>query len=197
MIGNWKDRILIYYTSLNYGFTTIEILTVLPLLSLVILLIFSSVSSNIYSIRKIDSELEMQQQAQLILDFLESKIIESTGVSYLQDNKGFQKHNTNERVYISRIIFKNHPERSDKGYIFSLTKDSQYEYYNLKYGVGLAGGATNELGNFIDGIEVEPIPIDKKYTEANGINIKIDFKMDGNTLTFENSYYFRNSNRGH
>jgi len=195
MIGKWKDRFLFYYTSQTNGFIIIEILTVLPLLSMIILLVFSIASTNINNIRKLDSEIEMQQQAQFILDFMESKIIESIGVSYLQDIEGFQKHNTNERVYISKIIFKNPPGRSDKGYIFSLSKDSQNNYYNLKYGIGLAGGATDELGNYIDGIEVEPIPSDKKYTDANGIKIKIDFNIEGNILTFENSYYFRNSHR--
>ncbi|HHY76941.1 MAG TPA: hypothetical protein GX498_00340 [Clostridiales bacterium] len=195
MIGKWKGKFLFYYTSQNNGFIIIEVLTVLPILSMIIFLVFYAVSSNINNISKLDSEIEMQQQAQFILDFMESKIIESIGVSYLQDIEGFQKHNTNERVYISKIIFKNPPERSDKGYIFSLSKDSKNNYYNLKYGIGLTGGAADELGNYIDGIEVEPIPSDKKYTEANGIKIKIDLKVEGNILTFENSYYFRNSHR--
>lgn len=187
MIGNWKGK--------SKGFTIIELLITLPLFGIIVLLIFTATASNMNAIKNVDAEVELQQQAQLIFDFMEEKIIQSTGVIYLQDLKGFQKQSTNEKLFMSKIIFKNSPDHKDKGYIFALTKDLENDCYNLKYGIGTAGGANDELGNYIHNIEVEPIPKNKNYYEADGIHIKISFSLDGYDLAFENSYFFRNSGR--
>ncbi|SHI92447.1 PilW family protein [Lutispora thermophila] len=187
MIGNWKGS--------KKGFTIIELLITMPIFGIIILLVFTATISNMNTIKHIEAEVELQQQAQLIFSFMEEKIIQSSGVIFLQDSKGFQKHNTNEKLSILKIIFKNPPNHKDKGYIFALSKDSENDYYNLKYGIGTWGGASNELGNYIRKIEVEPIPKNKKYNEADGINIKIYFSLEGYTLAYENSYFFRNSSR--
>lgn len=195
MIGNWKASSLTEILSDKKGFTTIELLVTIPIFGILILLVFTSTASNMNTIKNIEAEVELQQQAQFIFDFMEEKIIQSTGVIYLQDSKGLQKHNSNEKVSILKIIFKNSPDHKDKGYIFALTKDPQNDCYNLKYGIGTMGGASDEVGNFIQNIEVEPIPLHKNYNEADGIYICINFVLDECTLTFENSYFFRNSNR--
>lgn len=195
MSGFWKDNKMEKVMPAKNGFTTIELLVTMPIFSILVLLIFTSTTSNMNIIKNIEAEVELQQQAQFILDFMEEKIIQSTGVIYLQDSSGFQKHNTNEEVSLLKIIFKNSPDHTDKGYIFALVKDPNNDYYNLKYGVGTIGGASDEVGNFIQSIEIKPIPLYKNYTEAEGINICINFFLDGCNLTFENSYFFRNFSR--
>ena len=175
------------------GFTTIELLISLPLFGMIMLLIFSVTASNMRSMNCIDKDVELQQQAQFIFNFIEEKIIESTGLIYLEDTRGFQKHNTKDKVFLRKIIFKNLPDRKDKGYIFSLSKDPEYAYFNLKYGIGVLGGASVEVGNYIDSIEVEPIPLDMNYNEADGVVFRINFLFDGYAATFENSFHYRNT----
>lgn len=175
------------------GFTTIELLISVPLFGMIVLLIFSVITSNMKYLNNIDKDVELQQQAQFIFNFIEEKIIESTGLIYLEDTRGFQKHNTKDKVFLRKIIFKNLPDRKDKGYIFSLSKDSGYAYFNLKYGIGTKGSATVEVGNYIDSMEAQPIPADYNFDEADGIFLKINFIIDGYAATFENSFHYRNT----
>lgn len=183
----------------NKGFTIMELLISLPLFGMIIILIFSVTSSNMRTINNLDKDVELQQQAQFIFGFMEEKIIESTGVIYLEDMKGFQKHNTKDKVYLKKIIFKNlpvgrdYPHRKDKGYIFLLSKDPECNYFNLKYGVGVMGGASDEVGNYIESMEAEPIPADKNFNEADGIFLRIYFLLDGYASSFESSFYYRNA----
>lgn len=178
------------------GFTIIELIIAMSLFGMLFSLIFSAAGFILRTLNTIDKDVELQQQAQFIFSFMEDKIVESAGVSYLSDNKGFQKHDTNDKVCLGKIIFKNLPDRKDKGYIFSLSKDPEYDYFNLKYGVGLYGGASDEAGNYISSMEVEPIPSDKVYTESEGIVLRINFVLEGHSLACENSYHYRNSSGG-
>lgn len=178
------------------GFTVIEIIIAIFLFSLLLSVILSAAAFCMKTLNTIDDDVELQQQAQFIFNFIEDKIIESAGVVYLQDNKGFEKHNTSDKVCLGKIIFKNSPGRKDKGYIFRLTRDPEYAYFNLKYGIGLFGGASDEVGNYIASMEVEPIPADKIYTESEGILFRINFILDGHSLVCENSYHYRNSSGG-
>ena len=180
----------------NYGFTLIEVLISIALYSILIALVFSTMNFNINSLYKVERNVEIQQQAQFIFNFMEEKIMESTGLIYLEDMQGKSKHNTNENIFLKKIIFKNKPDRVDKGYIFQLSKDPEYDYYNLKYGIGLSGSATVEAGNYIENIELMPLPLDKKYNEADGIIIKINFVFDGYRAAAENIFHYRNANEG-
>ena len=180
----------------NDGFTLVEVLISISLYGFLITLIFLSMNFNINSMSKIDKNLEIQQQSQFIFNFMEEKVMESSGLIYLEDMQSKSKHNTNESILIQKMIFKNKPDRIDKGYIFQLSKDPEYDYYNLKYGVGLSGSATVEAGNYIENIQVEPIPSNKNYNEADGIIIRINFVFDGYRAEAENVFHYRNANDG-
>lgn len=175
------------------GYTIIEILVVLVLFSILLTMIFSITTFSIKTLNMIDKDIELQQQAQFIFNFMEKKIIESMGVIYLDDRQGNKKHNTNDKVVLNNIIFKNPPDCEFPGYIFTLDTEPEYDYYNLKYGNGDRGIGTVEVGNYIDSMEVEPIPEDKTYCEADGIVLRINFILAGHAFTCENSFYFRNS----
>lgn len=179
----------------NKGFTLIELIISLALTGIVLSIIFSILISNISMFHINDKDIELQQQGQFIIGFLEDKIIESTGITYLQDSNGITKHETHEKVNLKKIIFKNIPEATDKGYIFQLSKDPSYNYYNIKYGIGLSGTPTVEVGNYIEKIEVEPIPLDSIYTEAKGLAFEILFNFEGKKKIFRTQLFFRNYKR--
>lgn len=181
----------------DFGFTLIELMISIALFGILISLIFSVFSVNMNTVDKINKKVEIQQQAQFIFNFIEEKIIESKGIIHIEDINGSMKHDTNELVRIKKIIFQNNETRKEKGYIFNLIKDYEAGSYNLKYGIWLSGTGTVEVGNYIENIEVEPMPSDKIYTEANGIVIRINFIFDGEKDSVENRFFYRNSGRGY
>ncbi|MFA5524047.1 MAG: prepilin-type N-terminal cleavage/methylation domain-containing protein [Tissierellales bacterium] len=180
---------------LNKGFTLVELIISLALTGLVITIILSIFISDMTMFHINDKDIELQHQGQFILGFLEDKIIESTGITYLNDSNGSNKHETNEKVNLKKIIFKNIPGAEANGYIFQLSKDPKHNYLNLKYGKGLSGSPTVEVGNYIEKIEVEPIPQNSVYTEAKGLALEILFDFDGSKKTFRSHFLFRNYNR--
>lgn len=181
----------------DFGFTLIELMISIALFGILISLIFSVFSVNMNTVDKINKKVEIQQQAQFIFNFIEEKIIESKGIIHIEDINGSMKHDTNELVRIKKIIFQNNETRKEKGYIFNLIKDYEAGSYNLKYGIWLSGTGTVEVGNYIENIEVEPMPSDKIYTEANGIVIRINFIFGGEKDSVENRFFYRNSVRGY
>ncbi|SCG83298.1 hypothetical protein DW1_1728 [Proteiniborus sp. DW1] len=183
------------YRISNRGFTLIELIISLALTGIILSIILSILISNISMFHINDKDIELQQQSQFIIGFLEDKIIESIGITYLQDDNGITKHETNEKVNLKKVIFKNIPEADDEGYIFQLSKDPSHNYYNLKYGEGLSGVSTVEVGNYIEKIEVEPIHVDNIYTEAKGLALEILFNINGKKKAFRTQLFFRNYHR--
>lgn len=177
------------------GFTLIELIISLALTGIIVSIILSILISNITIFHNNDRDIEIQQQGQFIIGFLEDKIIESSGITYLQDSSGGTKHETKDRVTLNKIVFRNVPEAIEEGYIFQLSKDLKYNYYNLKYGIGLSGTPTVEVGNYIEKIELEPIPLDSIYTEAKGVALEIHFNCNGKRKAFETKFFFRNYHR--
>lgn len=183
------------FRKFNKGFTLIELIISLALTGIIVSIILSILISNITMFQNNDKDIEMQQQGQFIIGFLDEKVIESCGIVFIQDMDGSTKHETNEKVILKKIILKNIPEVTDKGYIFQLSKAPSYYTYNLKYGIGLSGSASVEVGNYIERIEVEPVPSDKIYTEAKGLSFTIFFDFDGHKKAFKTQLFFRNYHR--
>lgn len=181
----------------DFGFALIELMISIALFGILITLIFSIFNTNMKIFSKINNKVEIQQQAIFIFNFMEEKIMESKGITIVEDINGRTKHTTNEIVNIKKIIFKNNETRDEKGYIFNLIRDYGVGSYNLKYGIGLYGIGTIEVGNYIENIETEPIPSDKIYTEADGIIIRINFIFEGEKAGVENRFFFRSSDRGY
>ncbi len=177
---------------ISNGFTLIELIITLALAGIIITIIYSFFFSSITMFHRNDKDIELQQQGQFIIGFLEEKIIESCGITYLQDMNGHVKNETNEVINLKKIIFKNIPGASDKGFVFQLSKEPNFNTYSLKYGVGLSGTPTIEAGNYIEKIQVRPIPSDKIYIEAKGLDLKIFFYFDGQKKSFETQFFFRN-----
>lgn len=180
-----------------FGFTLVELMISIALFGILVTLIFSIFNTNMNIFDKINKKVEIQQQAIFIFNFMEEKIMESKGIISVEDINGRIKHTTNEIVKIKKIIFKNNEARKEKGYVFNLIRDYEVGSYNLKYGIWQSGEGTVEVGNYIEKIEVEPIPSDKIYIEADGIIIRINFIFEGEKASVENRFFFRGSDRGY
>lgn len=181
----------IFFNKNDKGFTLIEVIISLGLTGIIMAIVISLLTSNVLMFENNDKDIELQQQGQFILGFLEDKIMQSTKIIYLQDRNGLIKHNSNDKVDLSKIILESKIE-PEKGYIFQLNKDLVHNYYNLKYGKGLNGTATIEVGNYIEKIEVEPIPLESKYIEAKGLSLSILMNFNGRKKIYTTQLIFRN-----
>ncbi len=174
------------------GYTVIELIVVLSILGTLITAIITSFISKMNICGNIDREVELQQQGLFMLYFIEEKIIESKGITYVEDIDGRLKQHTNEKVKIKKIKFENNKNSTVKGYVFNLTKKIGTNYYNLLYGKDSSDTGTVEVGNFIESIELEPIPSDSVFVDSKGIILRINLIYEENKFCVENAFCFRN-----
>lgn len=177
------------------GFTLIEVILSLAFAGIIFSIITAILKLNIVNFYDNDSDIEIQQQAQFIIGFIEDKVMESCGIHYIQDMNGHLKNNSTDLIELKKVIFKNSQSDDHKGYIFQLSKDLKSNTYNLKYGAGLSGTATVEVGNYIKKIEAKPYPNDEIFTEAKGIDLKLHFFHNERSKVFRILLYFRNFDR--
>lgn len=175
----------------NRGFTLLETLITMAILSSIVSLSTSLFIGKIKVCRSLDRKVELQQQGLFILAFIENKIIEAEGIHYLEDTAKKDMMHTSSPVKINKIVFKNPTGHAYAGYVFNLSKMTEYGF-KLLYKTGLSGTGTVEIGDYIKTIEVESIPADAIYAEANGIVIRINFLLDDDEAVVENAYCFRN-----
>mgnify|MGYP000967737365 CR=1 FL=1 len=178
------------------GFMLIEILISMALFSMLTSIVFSIFNMKTKIIDSASKKIELQQQAQYIMSFLEERIINSEGIEYIEDIHGFSKEETNDRLSINKIIIRDSSVSGGKGYVFNLLKDKEFEYNNLKYGKykrKYSEKGTIEVGNYIKTIETSPIPSAYTYKEAAGIVLKIIFIIDKESIEITESFCFRNS----
>ena len=173
----------------NKGYTAIEILIALSLFGSIVGLATASYVNTMNICGTLDKKVELQQQGLFILSFLEEKIIESEGIHAIRE-KVNDKLYTTEPAKVHRIVFKNNT--IDKGYVFSLTGPSKPGIYNLSYRKGLIGTGTVEVGNYIEYIEVEPLPVGSMFVDAKGIVVRINLVLDDCSICIEDAFCFRN-----
>lgn len=174
------------------GYTVIELMVTIAILGVLFTTIITSFSTKMNICGSVDREVELQQQGLFMLYFIEEKIIESKGIAYVEDVSGKLMHHTNEKVKIKKIKFENNENSVIKGYVFNLTKRAGTNYYNLLYGKDSSNTGTVEVGNFIENIELEPIPSDFSYNDSKGIVLRINLIYKENRFCVENSFCFRN-----
>jgi len=174
------------------GYTVIELMVTISILGMLITTIMTSFISKMNICGRVDREVELQQQGLFMLCFIEEKIIESKGITYVEDVSGKLMHHTNKKVKIKKIKFENNENSVIKGYVFNLTKKTGANYYNLLYGKDSSNTGTVEVGNFIENIELEPIPSDHSFVDSKGIVLRISLIYKENRFCVENSFCFRN-----
>ncbi len=176
----------------NKGYTLIELMMTVTVFSVLLTVITSVFLSGLNLCNALDRGIELQQQGLFILSFIEEKIIESEGILYIEDVDGNMKQHSFNNIKIKKIVFKNHDNHRDIGYIFNLTKNIESKSNNLLYGIGLTGYGSVELGNYIDSIEIEPLPEGASFIDSRGITIKINFAFDSTKTSLEDTFCFRN-----
>lgn len=177
------------YDLKNKGFTMVELLVALGISSIVIGLIFSFFISNYKGYESVKNDLELQFQAQYILNFMVDKIVNSNSLSLVkQDNvKDYSMTlvRSKETEYpLKKISFKYGNE--EENYVFHIVLDS------IRYGKGAKDMApTVELGKFVDNMYVSLFE-DSSFQNAKAVIIKIVMKKDGQTYNASQAVKMRN-----
>ncbi|WP_326908286.1 PilW family protein [Sedimentibacter sp. MB31-C6] len=167
------------------GFTLIEIIIALGLLSIIICLSINFLIFNFTNYRKISNDAEIRFQAYYILNFMNNKILESSYLELAQ-NGTVKINNISGEQIVTRLSFR-YGDDNNECYIF------EYRNNKLFYGKGDAfSSANSELGTYIKEVRVRPIPENMTLSEARAIIIKINFIKDEQKYESEQLICMRN-----
>ncbi len=167
----------------------VELLVALGISSIVIGLIFSFFISNYKGYESVKNDLELQFQAQYILNFMVDKIVNSNSLSLVkQDNVKDYSMTTvrsKETEYpLKKISFKYGNE--EENYVFHIV------YNDIRYGKGTKDeNSTVELGKFVDSMYISLFE-DSSFQNAKALIIKIVMKRDNQTYEAFQAVHMRN-----
>lgn len=188
----------------NQGVTLIELLLVLAIAGIVMSSVMSFLITNIRTFDMMENDIELQQQGQFAMDFMTERIIEAIEIEGIWIAPNHSVINNSSKYDIEMIVFKTLDFKTGSGstkdrYVFRLkdnnlkigtiSKTSETTYNTAK------SKATIEVANYINEIEVQPIPSDALYKDARGIRLTIKLKKDKHQQTISNQFFFRNSKR--
>lgn len=178
------------------GVTLIELIVAMSLMLIVlstILAIFSSASkaSNVsWNIS------EIQAQGQSIMNFISARVMTSSKVVMIKDNKGQLYYNSKKEIELGELKLKdnllqdNLLESEEEMHIFSIQNDSKTESKSIRYGKDKF--TKIELGNYIKSIHLRPLPNGKTYRQAKGLRLNITMQKGTSENKIFKNIYFRN-----
>lgn len=177
------------------GFTLIELLLTIGISSIVVILIFSFFMNNVKVFDILEDEMELQHQEQFVLDFMTERLMQCSDIKEVKDKDNNYVTNTSQKTSIKRIVLNGiEPSGKKGGYIFQLNYNDDRKSYDLKYGILSAeiNYPNMEIANYIDKIEIEPVPANSSYSKAKGIILHIYLKKDGRDDEISTQITFRN-----
>lgn len=179
------------------GFTLIELLMTLGLLGVVMIIIYSFFFTNLTTYEYAEDEIELQQNTQFTIEFLNRKLSEGKSILKAWDKNRLEISDiTNKENTVKAFIIKT----KENEYIFKIldTEDSGI----LKYGPvkkmsanlsEVEGQANMEISRYIDKIKIKGN--ESLENKINGLTIKLYPKKGNYSLSpIETTIYFRNHN---
>jgi len=167
------------------GFTLAEVLVALGLLGIVIPIIMSFFITGIKNYKTINDRLEMQFQAQYILDFMSSRIAESKYIELAKENTSSHLKKYGEQN-ITKISFR-HGENVNQCYNFEIN-NSKIRYGNAK----CSFTPTDELGVYVKKLTATPLN-GEKFEDAEALTIKIILEKNKQIYEAEQTVSMRNN----
>lgn len=161
------------------GLTLIEVIVTIAVMGIILIALFGVFTTGLTIYRDIYSYHEMQQQSQLIMDFLSDAAMHSEKIDYISDESDVREFRLRDRAL-----------RENEMHVFSLQMDPKVEGKSLRY--GKKPPATIEVGNYIDKISLKPLPNGTRYEDASGIKVTLKMHKRGKSLEVFKKIYFRN-----
>lgn len=166
------------------GFTLAELVIVLGLLGIVTPILMSFFILSFKDYRVINDKLELQFQAQYILNFMSNRILESKNIELARENTISHLKKSSEQN-ITKISFR-YGTNVNQCYNFEI-KNGKIRYGNARSDVS----PTDELGLYIKKLTVTPIT-GKTIGDTDAISIKIILEKNQQTYAVEQYIYMRN-----
>lgn len=169
------------------GYTLIELILSLGILSIVIVLTMTFFIANVKNYEVINNDSKLQFQAQYILNYISNKVMESRRVELIRNTDLKSVINSPREFSISKIsLLYNEP--NSQCYIFEVKNNKIF------YGNGFANdSATTELGTYVLEIRMAPYPDGKKFSETKSLKIIIKLQKDNQIYEVNQIVYMRSS----
>lgn len=166
------------------GFTLAELLVTLGLLGIITPIVMSFFITSLKNYESINDRLELQFQAQYILDFMSDKILESKYIELARENTISHLKKINEQN-ITKISFR-YGDNVNQCYNFEI-KSGKIRYGNARSNIS----PTDELGAYVEKLTATPIN-GKKFEDTEAIIIKITLEKSNQIYEAEQMVYMRN-----
>ncbi len=166
------------------GFTLAELLVALGLAGIVIPIIMSFFIAGYTNYKTINDKSELQFQAQYILNFMSSRIIESKYVELAKDKTSSHLRKSGEQN-ITKISFR-YGDNINQCYNFEIA------YGKIRYGNARSSATpTDELGVYIKKLTATPVN-GEIFKDAKAVRIKIIFEKNKQIYEAEQTMFMRN-----
>lgn len=160
------------------GYTLIELLLCLALISIVITVLMSLFITNLNRFVRVKNDSELQFQAQYILNFISNKVMESGSVADIRTENNKRIVNSSEEFSIVKIALL-YDMQDDYCYIFEVRENKIF------YGTGMVqwNGTVKEpakaqLGLYISELKIAPFPQGTTFAQARALNITLKLSKD-------------------
>lgn len=171
-----------YYIKCDKGFTLMELLVSLAIMSIVLGAIFSFYIFNYNNFIREEENAEIQYQLQMAMGDIIENVIYSEGIYGTPTTEGINK--------IKKIIFHRQGTNGTEYYIIEHDSD-ELLYLETESDAPEHEHATNKLADYIGYLKMTPTAGD--YGTSSGIEIEIKGVKGNSELIINNIVYFRNA----
>ena len=173
----------------NKGVTLIELMVTMSITSIVLCLVLGIFFTGTKLYKYISDSTKIEQQGHFIMDFIVTKAMPSDGVSDVFDLNNASHYSKNDKIELKEIEFKDELLAKQEMHIFSIQKDDKVEGKSIRYGKSKT--AKVELGNYIQRMQISPLPKESTYEHAKGIELNIELKKGNANIEVVKEIYFR------
>lgn len=170
-----------FYTE-KRGFTLIEVVVVMAIFGILFLALGSFLITNVKLFNSAETQTELQNQAQSVMDSVSEYLLSTKGISNPSDeNPSF------DGTTFKKVTMKNADD--------SLIPETVISYDNLKKELKLSTGSSNKLlSNNITAFTIEPISAKtpNAFSDCIGFRIRLTVTIKEQKLDLTNEVFFRN-----
>jgi len=157
------------------GFTLVELLVTLGLAGIIISLVMSFFIANIKSYQTINTNAELQYQSQYIINYMTNKLLEANGIKSVNGDK----EESGTQV-INDITYFHGSEQLK----FKVDSNKKIIFFDSTNNI--------ELGSNVFSLKMSPIPNDKQFAEASGLEIELILEDGKHQYTATQTVFMRN-----